>query len=59
MLENYQVTIRRMDTGEVVYSGTVSPETPSLDLTLKGTGKVVFEVKIGEEEPEEKEVVFN
>ena len=59
MLENYQVTITRMDTGEVVYSGVVSPETASVDLKLKGRDTVVFEIKIGDEQPVRHEVVFN
>ena len=59
MLEVYQVTITRMDTGEVVYNGMVSPETPSLELTLKGSGKVTFEIKIGDTDPVKQEVVFN
>jgi len=59
MLEVYQVVITRLDTGEVVYNGEVSPETAYLELTLKGTGTVIFEVKIGDEAPEKQEVVFN
>ena len=59
MVENYQVTITRTDTGEVVFNDPVSPETASLDLLLKGSGTVVFEVKIADAEPEKVEVVFS
>ena len=58
-MENYQVTITRLDTGEVIFNDPVSPETPSLDLLLKGSGTVVFEVKIADAEPEKVEVVFS
>ena len=59
MVENYRVTITRKDTGEVVFNDPVSPETPSLNLLLKGSGTVVFEVRIADAEPEEIEVVFS
>ena len=59
MVENYRVTITRKDTGEVVFNDPVSPETPSLNLLLKGSGTVVFEIRIADAEPEEIEVVFS
>ena len=59
MVENYRVTITRKDTGEVVFNDPVTPETPSLELLLKGSGTVVFEIKIADAEPEEIEVVFS
>ena len=59
MVENYQVTITRTDTGEVVFDDPVSPETASLDLLLTGSGTVVFEIKIADAEPEQVEVVFS
>ena len=59
MVENYHVTITRLDTGEVVFSDPVSPETTSLDFNLKGSGTVVFEIKIADAEPEQIKVVFS
>ena len=53
------MTITRLDTGEVIFNDPVSPETPSLDLLLKGSGTVVFEIKIADAEPEKVEVVFS
>ena len=59
MVENYQVTITRTDTGEVVFDDPVSPETESLELLLTGSGTVMFEIKIADAEPEQVEVVFS
>ena len=59
MTEAYQVTVVRKDTGEVVYDGTVAAEVSSLELTLKGKGTVIYEIKIGGIWLNDLEVVFN
>ncbi len=58
MTEDYNVTVTRKDNGEPVFDGTVAADQSSLDITVTGVGKVVYEVKIGGVWFDDLEVVF-
>ena len=59
MLEAYLVKIVRVDTGEVVFEAMISNTKTEIEIELTGSGKVVYEVFLGDGHSYKQEVDFS
>jgi len=58
MLEAYSVKIVRVDTGEVVFEATISNTKTEIEIELTGSGKITYEVFLGDSQSYKQEVDF-